>query len=220
MRERIAGALHRIDLASADQRYSDYDLNDDAPAARPALRPAAVLVAIVERPDEPTVLLTQRTDHLSSHPGQISFPGGRAEPEDAGPVATALRETREEVGLNPALVEVAGLLDDYETVTGYLVTPVVGFVVPDFELALDEYEVADAFEVPLAFLMDAANRQVHSRLRDGVERQFYAFEYANRYIWGATAGMLVNFQRRLAAVDRSNQSARLNTPANRSKTGS
>lgn len=199
MRNRIAGALHRADLPSPERRFSDYDLNDARKrACGQTLRPAAVLVPIVERADGPTVLLTQRTDHLSSHAGQISFPGGRTEPEDSGPIATALRETHEEIGLAPYLVEVAGLLDVYETGTGYLVTPVVGFVSPGFELTLDEFEVADAFEVPLNFLMDEANRQIHSREYKGVERQYYVFEYADRYIWGATAGMLVNFQRRLA----------------------
>lgn len=177
-------------------RHSDYDLNEP-PRTAARLRPAAVLVPLVERSQSYTVLLTQRTDHLHHHPGQVSFPGGRLEQADAGPVDAALRETEEEIGLAPGFVEPVGLLDDYETVTGFLVTPVVSFVTPGFDLELDSYEVADAFEVPLDFILNPHNHQVHSRMRNGTERRYYVIEYRHRYIWGATAGMLMNLYRRL-----------------------
>lgn len=175
---------------------SDYDLNSRPPAARP-LTAAAVLVPLVERPDGHTVLLTQRTDHLHDHAGQISFPGGRMEAHDKSPVATALRETEEEVGLDAAFIEVVGCLDLYETGTGFLVTPVVAFVRPGFTLEPDSFEVAEVFEVPLAFLIDPGNRKKKSMHWKGAERQYYVIEYAQRYIWGATAGMIINFARRL-----------------------
>ena len=192
--ERAVRALH--DLPRGDE-LGDHDLNPSSPRAG-ARRPAAVLVPIVERPGGHTVLLTRRSDHLHDHPGQVSFPGGRLDDTDRGPIDAALRETEEEIGLGREHVALAGLLDGYETVTGYGVTPVVGFIRPGFTLTLDAFEVAEAFEVPLAFLLDEASRQVHSRVRDGRRRHYYAFEYADRYIWGATAGMLVNLQRRIA----------------------
>jgi 8-oxo-dGTP pyrophosphatase MutT (NUDIX family) len=178
---------------------SDFDLNPELIpelAAQPGPRPAAVLVPIVTRPDL-TVLLTQRTDHLSSHAGQISFPGGKVEEGDGGPVATALREAREEIGLDPSFVEPLGFLDAYRTGTGYRIVPVVGFVHEGFELTLDPNEVADAFEVPLAFLMDAQNHATHVRSWRGVERSFYAMTFEQRYIWGATAGIMKNMHHRL-----------------------
>ena len=184
------------DLPRGDE-LGDRDLNPSLPRARPR-RPAAVLVPIVERPEGPTVLLTRRADHLHDHPGQVSFPGGRLDDTDRGPIDAALRETAEEIGLGREFVDLAGLLDGYETVTGYGVTPVVGFIRPGFALTLDTFEVAEAFEVPLAFFLEEASRQVHSRVRDGRRRYYYAFEYENRYVWGATAGMLVNLQRRIA----------------------
>lgn len=169
----------------------DHDLNPGM--AKPTeLIQAAVLVPIVERPDGFTVLLTQRTDHLSAHAGQISFPGGRLETTDASLEAAALRETEEEVGLRRDRIEVVGQLDLYVTRTGFEVTPVVGIVTPPFSLTLDPFEVADAFEVPLSFIIDPANHLKQSRLHNGIERQFYVLPYDNRYIWGATAGMLVN----------------------------
>jgi 8-oxo-dGTP pyrophosphatase MutT (NUDIX family) len=156
------------------------------------LRPAAVLVPVVERVDGLSVLFTRRTDHLSQHAGQISFPGGRAEPGDDSPEMTALRETAEEIGLEPAAVEVIGRLDEYCTVSGYCITPVVGLLRPPFELRPDAAEVAEVFEVPLAFLLDPANRRRESLTRDGRRREFYAMPYGDYYIWGATAGILVN----------------------------
>ena len=186
------GARNRTDpdALGADTR-GDHQLN---PGMMPIaeLREAAVLVPLVERDHDFQVLLTQRTEHLAHHAGQIAFPGGRMEPSDADAVATALRETEEEIGLARAHVEPIGTLDRYITRTGFAVTPVVGFVRPPFDLALDPHEVADAFEVPLAFLLDPANRQRHTIEFQGMARYFYAFTYGDRYIWGATAGMLVN----------------------------
>ena len=177
---------------------SDYDLNPEyRPAPSGALRPAAVLVPLVDRPDELTVLLTRRTEHLNAHAGQISFPGGRLESQDAGATAAALRETEEETGIDPGFVDVIGRLDDYETVTGYRVTPIVGIVRPDFTLAPDSFEVAEVFEVPFGFLMDPANHQRHNGWRNGRHRHWYAMPYGDHYIWGATAGMLVNLYHRV-----------------------
>ena len=177
---------------------SDYDLNPEVrPEPSGKLRAAAVLVPLVDRPAELTVLLTRRTEHLAAHPGQISFPGGRLENHDAGAEAAALRETEEETGIGPGLVEVIGQLDNYETVTGYRVTPIVGIVQPDFVLAPDSFEVAEVFEVPFGFLMDPANHQRHSGWRNGQRRYWYAMPYGDYYIWGATAGMLVNLYHRV-----------------------
>lgn len=164
----------------------------------PDLTAAAVLVPIVGRRDGPTVMLTQRTAHLSDHAGQVSFPGGRAEAGDDSLVATALREMHEEVGVEPARVEVLGQLPEYTTRTGYRVTPVVGWLKPPVELAPDSFEVAEVFEVPLAFLLDPANHQRHSLMHEGVMRHFWAMPYADYYIWGATAGMLRNLYHYLA----------------------
>lgn len=163
-----------------------------------AIRPAAVLVPVVNRDDELTVLFTQRTAHLHDHAGQISFPGGRAEAGDPSPGDTALRETAEEIGLAPERVDILGQLPEYITVTGYRVTPVVGLVTPPFELKLDDFEVAEVFEVPLAFLLDPANHQRNFLLHDGKERYYYAMPYGRHYIWGATAGMLMNLYAYLA----------------------
>jgi len=184
------------DTGAFQARTGDYDL-DGWPEPRGSLTPAAVLVALVRRDPELTLLLTQRTGHLTDHAGQISFPGGRMEHGDAGPVATALRETEEELGIGPSFVEVAGYLDSYETVTGFLVVPVVGFVAPGFRLRPDPHEVADAFEVPLSFILDPRNQQTHTRTLRNRPRSYYVFEYGHRYIWGATAGMLVNLGRRV-----------------------
>ncbi|MBM3601202.1 MAG: CoA pyrophosphatase [Alphaproteobacteria bacterium] len=169
----------------------DHDLN---PGMRPEppFTAAAVLVPLVEREQGVTVLLTKRTDHLPDHPGQISFPGGRIDPDDADPEMAALREAREEVGLSSDRVELIGRLATYRTRTGFEITPVVGLVTPPFDVAPDPHEVAEIFEVPLAFLLDPANAQRHSRIWKGMERYFWVFPYANYYIWGATAGMLVN----------------------------
>lgn len=160
-----------------------------------SLTPASVLVPLVPREEGFFVLLTQRTEHLRDHPGQISFPGGRVETEDLSPVHTALREAREEIGLAPEHVEVIGYLPDYCTITGYRVTPVVAIVTPPFDLCLDDYEVAAAFEVPLDFLMNPANHQEHAILRDGQPRKFFAMPYRDYFIWGATAGIIMSLHR-------------------------
>ena len=174
--------------------YGDQGIDAERAAAR---RRASVLVPIVTRPEALTVLLTRRTAHLKNHSGQIAFPGGGAEPGDASPEATALRETEEEIGLEPARVELIGRLSDYHTRTDYRVTPVVGLVTPPFELRLDAREVDEAFEVPLAFLLDPANHQRQQRELQGRTVPFYAIPYRDYYIWGASAGMLINLSRSL-----------------------
>jgi 8-oxo-dGTP pyrophosphatase MutT (NUDIX family) len=165
-------------------------------------REAAVLIALVMHATGPTVLLTRRTAHLHDHAGQISFPGGGVEVHDDSPVATALRETEEEVGLRAEAVEVLGSLPRYATATGYVVTPVVGLVRPGFALALDRFEVEEVFEPPLAFLMDPVHHERRLIDFDGVRRTFYAMPYeaGRRYfIWGATAAMLRNLYHLLRA---------------------
>jgi 8-oxo-dGTP pyrophosphatase MutT (NUDIX family) len=158
----------------------------------PQLRDAAVLVPLVDRPEGMTVLLTQRTAHLAAHAGQISFPGGGVEPEDADAEATALRETEEEIGLARGHVDLIGRLDTYVTRTGFRITPVVGIIRPPFTLNPDPYEVAEAFEVPLSFILSPEGRERRSAEYKGATRHFWVFPYQDRYIWGATAGMLVN----------------------------
>ena len=153
---------------------------------------AAVLVPLILKAEGLSVLLTQRTNHLREHAGQISFPGGRMDPEDGGPNDTALRESEEEIGLDRNRVEIIGHMPQYLTVSGYSVTPVVGLVQAQAEYVLDEFEVADVFEVPLQFLMDPANHQVRMWQSEQGGRRFYAMPYENRFIWGATAGMLRN----------------------------
>lgn len=171
-------------------------LGEGGDSVRPATAErtaAAVLVVLIERAEGLTVLLTRRTAHLNHHAGQIAFPGGRTEPEDSGPVACALREAFEETGLPPGSVTILGRLDDYTTVTGFCVTPVVGVVTPPVHLTPDPFEVAEVFEVPLAFLLDPAHHQRHEREVNGVPRPYWAIPYHDHYIWGATAGMLINF---------------------------
>ncbi len=163
------------------------------------LTPASVLFPIVLRQGEPSVLLTQRTAHLKDHPGQISFPGGRVEPEDDSPAATALREAQEEIGLAARHVEILGYLPEYRTGTGFRVTPVVALVKPPFVLRPEPDEVAEIFEVPFAFLMDEANHQRHSTHYRGKLRHYFALPYGEHFIWGATAGIIVTLARALAA---------------------
>jgi 8-oxo-dGTP pyrophosphatase MutT (NUDIX family) len=156
------------------------------------LTEAAVLVPIVLREDGPTLLLTQRTAHLNAHAGQISFPGGRMEVTDTSPVDTALRETDEEIGLDRQYIEVIGTLPEYQTGTGFRVTPVVGLLQPPFETKADPFEVAEIFEVPLSFLMDGAHHQRRTAEFVTGRRTFYTMPYERFFIWGATAGMLRN----------------------------
>lgn len=199
--ELISGSLHELDADTLRARFlhgrvsgvvREEGLRSDMP-----LRPAAVLVPVVARPESLTVLLTRRTEHLHHHPGQISFPGGRVEETDLTPVMTALRETEEEIGLDPDRVELLGELPQYCTGTGFRVTPVVGLVHPPFDLKLDAFEVAEAFEVPLAFLLDPANHKRHRAEHGGKLREYHAMPWHGYYIWGATAGMLVSLYRML-----------------------
>ncbi len=162
---------------------------------------AAVLVPIVNRPSGLTVLLTQRTAHLRDHAGQVCFPGGCCEPADLSPIATALRESHEEVGVVPDQVEILASLPDYFTSTGYRVTPVVGLVTPPLNLQLDDFEVAEVFEPPLEFLLDPASYHQHALERDGTVHYYWAVPWQGRFIWGATAGMLVNLRESLFAQD-------------------
>jgi len=175
------------------------EIPGDTGSIEQQLMPASVLVPLVQRPEGLKVLLTRRTDHLRDHAGQISFPGGRVEPADASLAHAALREATEEVGLPAERVAVLGELAHYETVTGYRVTPIVGWVEPPFVLAPDPVEVADVFEVPLAFLLDPENQQRHFRMLGEVRRDFWAIPYGDRYIWGATAAMLMILDRTLRA---------------------
>lgn len=187
------------DILAGPPPRGDRDLNPNDwvdPSERASLRLAAVLVPLVEHADGPNVLLTRRADHLDSHSGQVAFPGGKVE-ESETPVDAALREAEEEVGLDRSFVEIAGFLDTYETGTGFRILPVVSFVRPGFSLVVDEGEVAEAFEVPLSFLMDPANHERHSVMWKGKRREYYAMPYRGHYIWGATAGMLKNLYDRV-----------------------
>jgi len=191
--------LHEPPLLPLRPQRGDYDLDpQNRPKERRDLTPAAVLLPLILR-EEPHVLLTQRTDHLTRHAGQVAFPGGRAEPHDISLVETALRETQEETGIEPAFVTVAGFLDAYETGTGYAILPVVGILSDGFALMPQQDEVAAIFEVPLSFLLDPANRVKQSREFQGRMRTFFSFTYDGHYIWGATAAMLINFGERITA---------------------
>lgn len=197
--ERLPRALHPLARPPEGPGWNHAELHDLLPPGQP-LRPAAVLVALVERAGGPQVLLTRRTEALRHHAGQIAFPGGRIEADDADPVAAALREAQEEVGLGAALSSPLGYLDPFVTITGFHVFPVVASVAGGFVPVPDPGEVAEAFEVPLAFLLDPGN--VHSLDVDfqGRRRQVLEFRYGGHRIWGATAAMLVNFRHRLEQV--------------------
>jgi 8-oxo-dGTP pyrophosphatase MutT (NUDIX family) len=183
--QRLRSRLSRQPEPTADQRFSGFT-------------PAAVLVPIVIGGAEPTLLLTRRTDHLHDHPGQIAFPGGRVDADDESPEATALREAQEEIGLTPDRIELIGRLPEYYiTATGFRVTPVVGLLRRPLQLKLDEFEVAEAFETPLSFLLDPANRSRGSIHHEGVTREFWAMPWQGYNIWGATAGMIISFAEHL-----------------------
>jgi 8-oxo-dGTP pyrophosphatase MutT (NUDIX family) len=191
VRQRFGAYQPGLRSFDTEQVRGDHILNPDVKLP-PGLRPAAVLVPIVDRTEGLTVLLTQRHENLSAHAGQISLPGGQVEPVDTDAVAAALRETREEIGLSADRVQVIGRLDTYITGTGFEIVPVVALLAPPLALAPDPSEVTDVFEVPLAFVIDRANHRRETReLKNGV-RTFFVLPYENRYIWGATAGILVN----------------------------
>lgn len=185
-------------LASAPSRGVFAPEDGGENCADVELTPASVLFPIVLRPHGPSVLLTQRTQSLRDHPGQISFPGGRVEPQDRSALETALREAEEEIGLSARHVEVVGYLPDYRTVTGFCVTPVVALVKPPFDLRPDPREVAEIFEVPLSFLMDERNHQRHALTYRGTLRHYFAMPYGDYFIWGATAAIIVALSRALA----------------------
>ncbi|MDR6115095.1 MULTISPECIES: CoA pyrophosphatase [unclassified Sphingomonas] len=189
--ERLAQAMARIPVA--DLLTGDGDILPETAATPTA---AAVLVPVTDRV-EPGLVLTQRTEHLRNHAGQIAFPGGRADPGDVDLVATALREAEEEIGLSPHAVTVVGLADRYRTVTGFEVTPVLGVIPPDLTLYPSEAEVANLFEVPLAYVLDPAHHRRVSAPWRGQTRHFYEILWNDRRIWGATAAMIVNLSRRL-----------------------
>jgi 8-oxo-dGTP pyrophosphatase MutT (NUDIX family) len=177
----------------------DYDFNPESRPPRPdTLTPAAVLLPIVARV-VPTVLFTRRTAHLSQHAGQVSFPGGRVDDSDLSPLETALRETQEETGITSDFVSVAGFMEGYETGTGFAILPVVGVLHEGFSLMPEPSEVAEIFEVPLAFLLDPRNCERKSGEWQGHTRHYYAFNYGGHDIWGATAAILVNFAQKLTA---------------------
>lgn len=191
--ERIRTGLEK---PASPSLSGDQDFGRDGTEPRKLLVPAAVLVPIIPAP-EPRLLLTTRTSHLRTHAGQVAFPGGRIDAADDGPIMAALREAEEEVGLPPASVRILGLSDPYQTGTGYEVRPVVG-VLPEFlDLRLNPDEVADTFEVPLAYALDPANHLLREAEWKGRMRRFYVIEWEGRTIWGATAGMLVNLSGRL-----------------------
>jgi 8-oxo-dGTP pyrophosphatase MutT (NUDIX family) len=207
--EFFARARRRLTLAvpaalydlSATAVRGDLDLDPETwkRAGVSAAKPAAVLVAVVDRP-APAVILTQRTADLTTHGGQIAFPGGKIDPQDQSPVAAALREAEEEIGLAPSLVEPLGYLDLYLTFSGFRILPTVARVAPGYTLSLNRGEVTEAFEVPLEFVMNPDNYQRRSRDWKGIVRQYYAIPYQDRYTWGVTAGILRNLYERICAV--------------------
>lgn len=208
LRQRAAHALHGEPsqevfdpTRTVNRARSDFDLSggrDARALAHGPARQAAVLFPIVLR-ERPTVLLTERSADLPSHAGQIAFPGGKVEPHDHDELETALRETREEIGLDQSWIEPLGYLDNYRTGTNFNIVPVVGLVTPGFTLEIDTREVAAVFEVPLDFLLDPANHELHQREWRGRMRTYYAMPYEGHYIWGATAGMIRNFHERMQA---------------------
>jgi len=181
--------------------YGDHRLNPEFMEliVRPGMRAAAVMIAAVAHPEGATIILTKRTERLRNHAGQIAFPGGSIDPEDASPEAAALRETQEEIGLDPGLIDVLGRLPDYSTGSGFRIAPVLGIIKPGFTLTLNPIEVDAVFEVPLAFLMDPANHAHSSTVWQERERFFYEMPYGDRRIWGVTAGVIRTLYERLYA---------------------
>lgn len=187
--KRLAASPPFEDLLTADDLERQQQLE-----AQATLKPAAVLLLVVNHP-QPTVVFTQRTAHLADHAGQVSFPGGRSNEDDRTPERTALREAEEEIGIPAARIEILGRLPEYRTSTGFCVTPVVGWAEPPLQFRPDPHEVAEVFEVPLAFLLDSANHRYESAFFRGRIRKYWAMPFGERFIWGATAGMLVTFYR-------------------------
>ncbi len=195
LRQEVPASAFDFSLPSG---RSDFDLNPDyCEDLSVSPRAAAVLIAVINYEKGARVLLTRRPENMASHPGQVAFPGGKVEKSDDGIVAAALREANEEVGLDPSLVDIVGYLDTYQTGSGFRITPVVGLVPSTYQLELDKREVDEAFEVPLKFLMTVENHQKHNRCWQGKNRAYYAMPYGDKFIWGATAGMLKNFYDRI-----------------------
>lgn len=192
LRHRFLKPLQWTPEITDENRYALASKIIDERSASGIATHAAVLIPVLKKSAGLSILLTQRTDHLHDHAGQISFPGGRMDPGDRDLYETALRESQEEIGLEPERVEIIGALPEYLTVSGYRVTPVVALVEPQPHYPADEFEVADVFDVPLAFLMDPANHEVRVWVGEDGRRRFYAMPYQDRFIWGATAGMLRN----------------------------
>jgi len=176
-----------------DGDHNIYRPDADYHTSELPLKPAAVLIPLVDRTGGMTVLLTKRAQHLKTHSGQVSFPGGKCEPEDADAMTTALRETEEEVGIAQSHIKILGAMEDYETVTGYVITPVVGIISPDYRLFLDEGEVEEAFELPLDYILNEENHELQSRVWNEQERHYYVLMNDKHHVWGATAAMLVRF---------------------------
>jgi 8-oxo-dGTP pyrophosphatase MutT (NUDIX family) len=201
----VPAALRDLTVSAA---RGDLDLDPESwkKAGVIAAKPAAVLIPVVDQ-KTPTVILTQRTDGLPNHAGQIAFPGGKIDPPDETPVGAALREAEEEIGLAPALVEPLGYLDLYLTFSGFRILPTVARIAPEFALELNRFEVAEVFEVPLDFLMTPENYRRKSRNWNGIIRHYYEIPYLNRYIWGVTAGILRNLYERVYCRDRAEQTS-------------
>ena len=194
--ERASTHLRPEPIGRLDDARGDHDLNRTAPR-KPDPKRAAVLIPVVRRETGLTILFTRRSGALRAHSGQISFPGGRIDAADASPLAAAMREAREEIGLDPRFVEPLGYSDTYLSTSGYLVTPAVGLVSEGFSLALNPAEVDEVFETPLAYALDDAHFELHVRPWGGVLRRYYALPFENRYVWGVTAGILRHFTERL-----------------------
>ena len=191
----LAPLESRVNAGSdAPAGRNDFELNPELEALADAehKRPAAVLIPVIEGAKQASILFTQRTDELPTHAGQISFPGGKMDIGDTNVVETALREAREEIGLEAEYIDTIGFLDDYITSTGYRISPLVAVIRQGYSITPDHREVAEVFDVPLSFLMNVQNHEMHSREWRGAQRKFYAMPYGNRFIWGATAGMLRN----------------------------